>query len=71
MNKTQFAKKRYKDRIKRMRKHNVLIKKRTKQLGKTHTVSQHMYEKGIEEDIRNHEFDMEKSRISSRKKQDI
>ena len=35
------------------------MKKTERQLTKTHTVSQNMYEKRIEEDIKNHEFDIE------------
>ena len=45
MNKTQFAMKRYRDRLKKNKNEQRFNKKTKKQLSKTHNVSQHMYKK--------------------------
>ena len=69
MNNIQFAMKRYRDRLKKNKKEQRFYEKRKKQLSQTHTVSQPMYKKRIEKVIRNHELDMQKSRIRKRKQE--
>ena len=59
MNRTRFAMKKYADRLRKDQKEKRFNEATKKQFSKTHTV---LKEK-IGKDIRNHEFDMEKSRI--------
>ena len=66
MSKTQFAEKRCRDKLKNNKKQR-FNRKTKKQLNKTHTVSQHMYKKKNRKYLKNHEFEIEKSRISKRK----
>ena len=68
LKKTQIAMKRFRVRLKKTEGEHEgeqsFNKEKKKQLSKFHNVSQQMFEKRIEEIIRNHEFGMEKSKLS-------